>query len=211
MANFDESCFNSDRVSITNNGATATKITKYHATIDHSVTIPIDSNKHHVLTIKCVTCSSGDDWSIGIHRADRQYPDEWFDDRYLSYADIADGNVCEGKDRTRNATTGWKAGDTLYLEYFPKIKELSLSVNDNDTASIDRLHLLCSGFTKESTSNLVAKDIIDLILSLYPIARRLSRVMKVEEHDAGYKMAICMYEEGDSAQIIDYKEEVHHE
>ena len=202
---FDESCFNSDRVSITNGGTTATKLTEYHATITHSLIIPQDSVKEHTLTFKCVVCSDPESWSIGIHRADKQYSDGWFDDRLLSYAYFANGTVCECRELIKDATTGWKTGDILYLKYSPKIKELSLSVGD---ISRNRLYFLCSGFSRESAFNFVANDVIDLILTVYPIARMLKRVMKVKESAAGYKMAVCMYEKGDSVQILGYKESV---
>ena len=118
------------RISITNNGTKATKTKNSYATISHSRIIQCDSNKEYVWKIKCVKYKFTYSWSIGIHSADQNHADTAFDYKDLSYSYAANGTVWDCKNYTAGATSGWKSGDVLILRYSPKIKQLTLTINN---------------------------------------------------------------------------------
>ena len=48
----------------------------------------------------------------------------------LSYSYVANGTVVEGPKEMKRASSGWKNGDILSLSYSPKIKQLSIAINN---------------------------------------------------------------------------------
>ena len=122
---------NKGRISITNNGTTATNV-KYGvwATVIDPSTIKCSSDKAYIWKVKCVKYKYAGCWSIGIHAADKAYDDRYFMCKDLSYSYTANGDAYDCKKKIKGASSGWQNGDILSVSYSPKMKQLSLAINN---------------------------------------------------------------------------------
>ena len=153
-----------ETISITNNGKKAIKANKGYKSLTHSFTVPYDTTKEYQWQIKCVKYATSAHWWFGLQAANRSYDNTYFHNRDLSYGYAANGKVYDCRKSVLGATPGWNMEDILTLLYSPKVKELSISINNQ----------------KQAYS------------------------CKIKENPEGYKMAITMYAEGDSVELMDF-------